>query len=305
MYQAKAQAGSCFAYFDQSLNATTERRALIESQLRTALLDGHLKLYFQPKLELATMSVRGLEGLIRWENSTGIAYAPADFIPIAEETGLIHQFTDLLVAESSRCLSLCRTENLGVERIAINISTRQFSKEGFAASFLAAVERNGLSPSQLEIEITESLFIADAAHVSEELARLRAAGVYIALDDFGTGYSSLNMLRALPLNSVKIDRSFIAPLMDSPEAQNFAQKIIEMAAALNLSVTAEGVEDWWEVAVLEKLGCESIQGFVLSPAVPLNELVDLLKRYQAEGIRTDAPAVTRREQAAAIPLIPR
>jgi diguanylate cyclase (GGDEF)-like protein len=297
MYQAKSQAGSSFAYFDQSLNAITERRALVESQLRTALLDGHLKLHFQPKLELATMSVQGLEGLIRWESGSGIAYNPSDFIPIAEETGLIHQFTDLLVAESSRCLSLCRTENLGIERIAINISTRQFAKKGFAASFLAAVERNGLSPSQLEIEITESLFFADAAHVSEELARLRTAGVYIALDDFGTGYSSLNMLRALPLNSVKIDRSFIAPLMDSPEAQHFAQKIVEMAAALNLSVIAEGVEDWQEVALLEKLGCESIQGFVLSPAVPTDELVVLLKQYQAKGIQ--------QEKVAAIPLVPR
>ena len=158
----------------------------------------------------------------------------------------------------------------------------------------ALLESYELRPEQVEIEITESLFIQDQERVKAELAVFHGANVHIALDDFGTGYSSLNMLRSLPLNTVKIDRSFIAPLRESAGARKVAEKIIEMVAALELSVVAEGVEHWQEVSLVERLGRDYIQGYVLAEPLALEALVSYLKRVQAEGVRAEYRVIAAR-----------
>jgi diguanylate cyclase (GGDEF)-like protein len=285
MYEAKAHSGSTFSFFDSALNELNEHRVQIESCLRTALADGNLTLHYQPKLELATGKISGLEGLLRWHEDDRLMFGPDEFIPVAEDTGLIHRFTELLISEIAACLERCDAQRLDPGRIAINVSTRQFVRQGFARQFLALLESASVATNRVEIEITESLFIQDANRVGAELAVLRAAGVHIALDDFGTGYSSLNMLRSLPLNTVKIDRSFVQPLRDSAEARKVAEKIIEMVSALGLSVVAEGVEHWQEVSLLERLGCDCIQGYVLDRPMPLDVLIGYLKRVERDGVR--------------------
>lgn len=285
MYEAKAQSGSTFSFYDSSLNVQNENRVKIESGLRAALTDGSLRLHYQPKLELATGRIRGVEGLLRWQEDGRTVYPPDEFIPVAEDTGLIHRFTELLVSEVARCFERCGEEGLDPGRIAINVSTRQFVRQGFARRFLTLLESAQVPPERMEIEITESLFIQETGKVDAELAVLRAAGVHVALDDFGTGYSSLNMLRSLPLNTVKIDRSFVQPLRDSPEARKVAEKIIEMVSALDLAVVAEGVEHWQEISLLERLGCDYVQGYVLEKPMPVENLVVYLRRVQREGLQ--------------------
>jgi diguanylate cyclase (GGDEF)-like protein len=294
MYEAKSQSGSTFSFFDSSLNDQNEHRVRIESGLRQALTDGCLQLHYQPKLELSTMEVHGLEGLLRWNEAGALKYGPSEFIPVAEDTGLIHRFTELLISEVAECIARCRAAGVNPGRIGVNISARQFVRQGFARQFLALLESYELQPEHVEIEITESLFIQDQERVKAELAVFHAADVHIALDDFGTGYSSLNMLRSLPLNTVKIDRSFIAPLRDSAGARKVAEKIIEMVSALELSVVAEGVEHWQEVSLLERLGCDYIQGYVLAEPLALEELVSYLKRVRAEGVRADYRVIASR-----------
>ena len=279
MYKAKEVSGSAFAFFDQSLNEATEKRALIEGRLRDALSSNKLRLHFQPKLNLKTGCVDSVEGLMRWEGEESEVYSPVDFVPVAEDTGLIHQFTEILVTDAAECLRVSHAEGFDIQRIAVNISTRQFAFEGFADSFLDAISRSSADAREFEIEVTESLFIDDAHRVSEELGKLKAAGIHIALDDFGTGFSSLNMLRSLPLDTLKIDRSFITQFTNSTEARTLVQKIVEIAKALNLSVVAEGVEEQAQVELLRSFGCDYIQGFVLSPALSVPDLVSYLKSH--------------------------
>ena len=294
MYEAKSQSGSTYSFFDSSLNDQNEQRVRVESGLRQALADGCLKLHYQPKLELSSMEVRGLEGLLRWNEGDSLIYGPTEFIPVAEDTGLIHRFTELLISELAVCVARCEAASIDPGRIGVNISTRQFVRQGFARQFLALLESADLRTDQVEIEITESLFIQDADRVKSELAVFHAAGVHIALDDFGTGYSSLNMLRSLPLDTVKIDRSFIAPLRESAGARKVAEKIIEMVSALEISVVAEGVEHWQEVSLLERLGCDYIQGYVLEKPLPLEELIVYLQRVRSEGVRAEYRVIASR-----------
>ncbi len=269
MYKAKSQSGSAYAFYDQSLNRATERRVLVESRLRESLEQRQLILHFQPILDLRRDRIARVEGLIRWPHPE-LKLTPDEFIPVAEETGLIHQFTDLLVEQSAACLARCR--QFGVEAVAINVSSQQFSREAFADQLLDALVRHAVPSREIELEITESVFIHDATRVTNELNKLRAAGVRVALDDFGTGYSSLNMLRTLPLDTLKIDRSFIRPLLSSSEALEMASKIIEMARLLHLEVVAEGVEFPSELELLRELGCDNVQGFVLTKPLGLDEL---------------------------------
>lgn len=295
MYKAKEHKGSAFAFFDQSLNEATEQRVKIESSLRHAIEHDELQLYFQPKLHLATGRIEQVEGLLRWPRGDDFELAPTQFIPVAEDTGLIHQFTGLLVEQSAACLELSRDRKLGIQRVAINISSQQFGRDAFADSLLEHLARVGLKTSEIELELTESILVENVELVSDELRKLRSAGVHIALDDFGTGYSSLNMLRTLPLDTLKIDRSFITPLETSLEARNVAQKIVEIARALNLEVVAEGVQTMNEVRLLRTLGCDYVQGFVLSEALPLDKLDSFITaRNKARANRKVVPLQKKR-----------
>jgi diguanylate cyclase (GGDEF)-like protein len=280
MYKAKEHKGSAYAFFDDSLNEATERRVRIEARLRSVIDENRLELHFQPKLNLVTGRVEQVEGLIRWPHDDEDPLSPNEFIPVAEDTGLIQSFTRLLLDQSAQCLKASDAEELGLQRVAINISSQQFSRPGFADHFLEELVRFGLASNRLELELTESVFIDDSDRIVAELEKLRAAGVHVALDDFGTGYSSLNLLRTLPLDAIKIDRSFITPLATSAEARSVTRKIIEIARLLKLEVVAEGVEDSSELELLRELECDLVQGFFLSKALPRADLMNFLRSLQ-------------------------
>jgi len=276
MYKAKEQAGSSFAFFDEQLNLAAAQRVVIESELRRALGNQALGVHFQPKVQLKDLEVVGLEALIRWPESGFGNFTPDEFVPVAEETGLIHDFAEVVIGESIRCLQKCRRRGFQIDRAAVNISDKQFAKPGFADRFLEIVSRNQGRPGDFEIEVTESLFIRDTSSVVTELRSLRSAGVTIALDDFGEGYSSLNVLRSFPLDVVKMDRSFVAPLSDTPAARNIARRVIEIAQALYLEVVAEGVESPEELRILQSMGCELAQGFVIGRPLAVADLLEFL-----------------------------
>lgn len=279
MYQAKEQSGSTFTFFDAVMNRETERRASIEGRLRQALRERELCLYFQPKIRTGDATVVGVEGLLRWPSAPDMS--PADFIPVAEHTGLIHEFTDVLIEDSKVCLEQCRDQGFPIGRVAINVSPRQFQRPGFAGYFLERLRVHGADPVAFEIEVTESVFMKDPQAVARELEALRAAGITIALDDFGTGYSSLNVLRELPLDVIKIDRSFVAPISGSPEARDLIGRIIDIIRSLNLEAVAEGVETDLEMEVLSARHCHVVQGYLFSPAVPVADLIGFLQAHAA------------------------
>ncbi len=276
MYKAKEQVGSAFAFFDDTLNKRTKRRVQIETQLRQALRENELYLSFQPILNLKTEAIECVEGLMRWRGSR---WMPDDFIPVAEETGLIHDFTSVLIRDAIACIAQCAAAGVALSRVAINVSSRQLINEGIAHELLDHISESGGKPAHFEVEITESSFLNDAELVARELNILRDAGMTIALDDFGTGISSLNMLRTWPLDVLKIDKSLLDEMFKSKQTQSLIAKIIEIAQVLHLDVVAEGVETHTQLNELKVMGCDLIQGYVIAKPLQLAELIPALKNH--------------------------
>lgn len=275
MYKAKEHSGSAFTFFDAAMNRDTEYRAQVESRTRQGLRRRELGLYFQPKVRVADGMVIGVEGLLRWPAAPDLS--PAAYIPVLEHTGLIHELTGILVEDAHACLTASRQRGFALQRVSINISPRQFQRDGFCDEFLEHITRVGARPADFEIELTESVLMHDIAAVIRDLGELRAAGVTVALDDFGTGYSSLNMLRQLPLDVIKIDRSFVAPIADSAPARDLLGRIVDIIRSLSLQSVAEGVETERELRILQAQRCDVVQGFLFSPALPIVELVEFLE----------------------------
>ncbi len=246
------------------------REASIRRRLNEALSIGAFTLHYQPKLDLATGSCGAVEALIRWDDPELGMVSPAEFIPIAETTDQIHRIGSWVVNEA------CRQGKSWLEAgtprtIAINISPVQFATHTLVAELLAALTCHGLPPELLRVEITEGAAIADLPRAIEQLDQLRAAGIEIDLDDFGTGHSSLAMLRYLPLSAVKIDKAFIDNIDTTPADAMLVRGVIDAAHALGLSVIAEGVERAAQLQCLKELGCDTIQGFLISrPVAPLH-----------------------------------
>ncbi|MDB5699543.1 MAG: diguanylate cyclase domain protein, partial [Alphaproteobacteria bacterium] len=232
-----------------------------------------LELYFQPLFDLETDQINAFEALLRWNHPTRGIISPLEFIPIAEETGLIVPIGNWVIQEA------CRHARSWPDsvRVAVNVSSIQFRKAGLANTVLQALATSGLEPSRLEIEITESIFLESSEETLAVLHSLRSLGIKIALDDFGTGYSSLSYLQSFPFDKIKIDRSFIQELLNRPGASAIVQAIIDLAHALGMETTAEGVEDSGQLAKLRLHGCSSVQGFLFSRPVNAKAALSLLK----------------------------
>lgn len=281
MYKAKEISGSAFTFFDEAMNRDTEHRARVESRAREGLARRDLGLYFQPKIRVSDGMVIGAEGLMRWPAAPDLH--PGIYVPVLEQTGLIHELTSLLVEDAHECLERCRRRGFALERIGINISPRQFQREGFCEEFLAAIDRVGAKHSDFEIEVTESVLMHDVQSVMRDLESLRSEGVTVALDDFGTGYSSLNMLRDLPLDVIKIDRSFVAPIAESARARDLLGRIIDIIRSLELKSVAEGVETEREMQILTAKHCDAVQGFLFSPALSVDDFLTFLEQRAARS----------------------
>lgn len=273
LYDAKASGKGRYAIFAAEMDENVRLRQAIESDLRDALIDCKaFELYYQPLYATDSCQLIGAEALIRWHHPTRGLLLPGSFIPVAEETGLIDALGDWSIRQAC---SAARAWKLSV--IAINISTRQLRDPGFPDRVLQLVEASGLPPHMVELEITETCLMENAADCQASLERLRATGVRIALDDFGTGFSSLAQLREIAIDRVKIDQTFIAGL-DLANGRTIVRAIVDMAHASGLAATAEGVETDEQRSFLAEIGCGSFQGNLLSMAIREDQLTALLDR---------------------------
>ncbi|WP_037551717.1 putative bifunctional diguanylate cyclase/phosphodiesterase [Sphingomonas sp. URHD0057] len=283
LYRAKEAGRGTFAYFEESLNQRAQERRQLETDLRLALDHGQFELYYQPLFDLEDNRVCSFEALLRWNHPTRGLIAPADFIPIAEDTGLIVPIGAWVIREA--CTQAARWPDH--IRIAVNVSPVQFHRGALQETILRALATSGLAPGRLEVEITESIFLEGSEATLKLLYSLRSLGVRVALDDFGTGYSSLSYLQSFPFDKLKIDRSFIQNLLTREGASAIVRAITELAHALNIETTAEGVEETAQLMELRAHGCSSVQGFLFAEPMTLAD-VDRLFREDGASVRNVA-----------------
>jgi diguanylate cyclase (GGDEF)-like protein len=283
MYRAKDSGRNCVAFFDDSMHERISHRLAVETALYRALDRRELRLFHQPILDIATGEVSGFEALMRWQQADGTIVSPAEFIPIAEETGTIVPIGAWALLEALTQLrgwiddGICSPD----ATMSVNVSPRQLSDPNLTGIIAEAVQRSGVRPEQLWVEITESLMITDPESALARLRKIRELGVRLALDDFGTGYSSLSLLQRFPLQRLKIDRAFVRGIADNSGDQALVRTIIAMGHSLQLDMVAEGVETLNQLQVLEGLGCQKAQGYLISHPVP------------AEAMRTTVAGLER------------
>lgn len=276
MYKAKATGKNKYAFFDKEMQDGLERKTKIELLLRNALENNQFQIYYQPQYDMETKRISGFEALLRLQNEKGEFISPLEFIPIAEESGLIHEIGEWCLRNS--CLKNKEWKDKGYEYncISVNISSLQFQQDNFVEGIKRILEDTGLKPEFLEIEITETVLMKYLQVNVKKLEELRDMGVKVALDDFGTGYSSLNYLRRMPINTLKIDKSFIDGICLSPKEEAIAEGIIQMAHKMGLEVVAEGVEDNRQLQVLIEKKCDKVQGYLFSKPLPGEKVEELL-----------------------------
>jgi diguanylate cyclase (GGDEF)-like protein len=272
LYRAKADGRDCYRLFTPAMDDAVKMRGTIEEELRTALTTGEgLVVYYQPQVSCNNQAMVGLEALVRWQHPTRGLISPQQFIHVAEETGLICRLGEWVLQQS--CMVSQRWPELFM---AVNFSPVQFRSPGFADRVLQIVRDSGADPRRIELEVTESVLLDDGTIVREALDQLRAAGFRVALDDFGTGYSSLSYLRQFAVDKIKIDRSFVQPLWQSVDAAAIVTAILTLGHAMGLTVTAEGVETPDQHRFLKAAGCDMMQGYLFSPAVPEANIADFI-----------------------------
>ncbi len=270
MYRAKRVRSGVEVYAPDADDHTAMRLALV-SELRDAIGGGQLELWYQPKAELGSGVVKCVEALVRWRHPERGLVQPDDFIPVAEQTGLIDPLTDWVLDEGLRQHVAWRAQGLSLG-VAINVSTRSLRRESFERDVREALRRHDVDPSWLTLEITESAMMEDPEGAEARLRTLRAVGVRVSVDDFGTGYSSLSNLRSLPVDEVKIDKSFVRDLAQGGDDAAIVGAVVQLVHRLGLAVVAEGVEDEVSLQMLERMGCDTAQGYLLSRPVPAAEL---------------------------------
>ncbi|WP_397323852.1 putative bifunctional diguanylate cyclase/phosphodiesterase [Pantoea agglomerans] len=273
LYEAKSGGRGTYRQFERAMDESVRTRQTIAADLRTALHNRHgLEVWYQPLMDIGGQQMVGIEALLRWHHPARGLIAPGEFIAIAEETGLIIPLGEWVLAEA--CVTQQRFPEL---LVAVNVSPVQFRSTGFVERVMAIVSQNGGDPKRLELEITEGVLIEDEREARAIIVELRDAGFRIALDDFGTGYSSLNYLSNFPVDKIKIDRSFTQSLGVAENSVAIVESVVKLGHAMGLMVTAEGVETPGQMSALADAGCNQLQGYLFSQAVPADQLVALMK----------------------------
>jgi predicted signal transduction protein with EAL and GGDEF domain len=272
LYRAKAEGKAAFRFFEQDMDARVQARRRLETDMRAALQAGTFEVHYQPLVNLETGEVRALEALMRWPHPERGMIPPSDFIPVAEETGLIAQLGLFVLRRACADAALWPD---GV-KVAVNLSPMQFKNGTLFQAVRDALGDVGLAPTRLELEITETLLLDKSEHVTATLHALRALGVRISMDDFGTGYSSLSYLRMFPFDKIKIDGSFVRGIGFSNESKAIIRAIMGLGSSLGMTITAEGIETESEQEFLRAVGCDEGQGFLYSKARPVAEVPHIL-----------------------------
>ena len=275
MYQAKDRGRNAHAFYGQTMAVRSLVRLELESELQRAIDNEGLQLHYQPKMDLRTGKIVGVEALLRWPHAERGWIPPDTFIPVAEETGLIYAIGEWVIDQACAQLAAWAGSDLGHLGIAVNVSVQQFLRADFVDSVLRRLQQYGVPPARLELEITESLLLKNFDEAIAAMRRLRAAGIALSIDDFGTGYSSLGYLRQLPVNALKIDRSFVKDLPDSDDDVAICAAIIAMARELKVQVIAEGVETAAQLEFLRQHCCDQAQGYFIGKPVPVAQLQGL------------------------------
>jgi diguanylate cyclase (GGDEF)-like protein/PAS domain S-box-containing protein len=270
------ETGERYLFYAPEINARVSEQVELEHRLRKAVEQGELFLHFQPKFDLATRKIVGVEALMRWRAPDGGLVSPAKFVPVLEQTGLIFEAGQQVLAAAKRSYHLWKTRGLNAPRIAVNVSALQLRRKSFVADVRAALGDVEADGDGVDLELTESLLMTDVDESIRKLRELREIGLRMALDDFGTGYSSLAYLSKLPLDTLKIDRSFVHGMTEHADTTSIISTIISLAQGLRLKVVAEGVETEQQAQLLRLLRCDQVQGFLFSPPVPVEKIEILL-----------------------------
>ncbi len=276
MHTAKLSGYSGISFYDESMSRIAQDKLDTENALRNAPDKGELRLFYQPKVSGKTGEMRGTEALIRWQHPTRGLVPPLEFIPIAEESGVIIPITRWVIRQACRQQRLWMDIGLDIVPVSINLSCAAFRDADLLAVLSAALREFNLSPAMLECEVTETLLMEDVDRAIEVLGAIKTMGVKISIDDFGTGYSSLAYLKRLPIDVLKIDRSFVKDVADNPSDAAIASAIIAMARVLNLETVAEGVETGFQARLLLERGCDLMQGFLFAKPVPPDDFAGFL-----------------------------
>jgi diguanylate cyclase (GGDEF)-like protein/PAS domain S-box-containing protein len=270
------ETGERFLFYAPEINARVSEQVELEGRLRKAVEQGELFLHYQPKYDLATQKIVGVEALMRWRSPDGGLVSPARFVPVLEQTGLIFEAGQQVISAAKRAYQGWKQRGLNAPRIAVNVSALQLRRKTFVQDVRAALGNIDGDGGGVDLEVTESLLMTDVDESIDKLRALRALGVRMALDDFGTGYSSLAYLSKLPLDTLKIDRSFVHGMTENPDYTSIISTIISLAQGLRLKVVAEGVETEQQAQLLRLLRCDQVQGYLFSPPVPAEKLETLL-----------------------------
>jgi EAL domain-containing protein (putative c-di-GMP-specific phosphodiesterase class I) len=282
MYRAKESGRNNFRFFTEDMNAQGVERLTLANDLRLALDKKELFLVYQPQMNIATGTIIGLEALLRWQHPTLGIVLPDRFIRIAENCGLIVPIGEWVLRTACAQARKWQDEGIPAVSIAINVSTVQFRQENFCELIRRVLNETGLDPHYLELEMTESIFLADADETLSVIQELKAMGLTLAIDDFGTGYSNFNYLRQFRISKLKIDRSFIRDVAVNPDYVAITTAIISMAKSLNLKVIAEGVEDEAQMSFLRAHQCDEIQGYYFSKPLAVDKVAAKLRGHTPE-----------------------
>ena len=282
MYEAKAAGRNCFCFFTPRLNLVAQLNANVESDLREALNSDQLFLEYQPIVDITSGSYVGLEALVRWQHPVRGRLVPADFIRVANDSGLIGRIGNWVIEAACQQIAEFKARGISLPHIAINVSPKQFQYSAMSSQILANITKYAIEPGQLAIEITEELLLEHSQDVHDQLASLRASGIGISIDDFGTGYSSLQYLRDLPATRLKIDQTFVSRIDKSAADRAIISTIAHLAHALNMRVVAEGVETEAQLSLLRASGCDEVQGYFIGRPMSVDQLGHL---FNGEPVR--------------------
>jgi EAL domain-containing protein (putative c-di-GMP-specific phosphodiesterase class I) len=303
LYRAKNEGRNNFQCYTREVGAAASRRLELETQLGHALEREELSLHYQPQYELERGELVGLEALLRWNHSSLGAVAPTTFIPIAEESGLIIPIGAWVLEEACRQIEAWQQASQAGVRVAVNVSTLQFKRHDFVETVAQALRKASVEPRFLELELTESVVMKNVDQSAPRMATLRALGVGVAIDDFGTGYSSLSYLQRLPIETLKIDQSFVRDMKKTSSTQLLVESVVTLARSLGMNAIAEGVETRSQLKALRAMGCDRVQGFLLGrPLHPEALLPHIATINQCPSLAPDGAVWPKRSYPPRLPV---